>query len=242
MELSPDNLVYWRWGIVELNATIVFTLVVDLVLVIAAWWVTRRVSSGVDISRGQHILEVVVTYTRDQVREIADGDPDRLFPFIGTLFLFIGMANALTIVPYYEPPTASLSTTAALAAVVFLAVPFFGVAKLGWRGYLGKYVEPSALMLPFNIIGELSRTLALAVRLFGNIMSGSLLVAILVALTPLFFPIVMRAFGLLTGLIQAYIFAVLATVYISSAMQVQEKTGRRESDSGGARPPGSNRQ
>lgn len=222
MELSPDNIVFVEWGIFELNATVLFGLVVDLVLVVVSWVITRRITATIEISRGQHILEVVVLTTRRQIREIVDADPDRLLPFVGTLFLYIAMANALTLVPFYQPPTASLSTTAALAVCVFLAVPYFGIAELGLREYLARYVQPSPLMLPFNIIGEVSRTLALAIRLFGNIMSGSLIVAILVALTPLFFPIVMRMFGLLTGLIQAYIFAVLATVYIASAIQVRE--------------------
>ena len=222
MELTPDEIVYWEWGLFELNATVVFALVVDLILVVVSWFVTRRLTDGVDLSRGQHILEVVVLYMRDQIAEITREEPDRLLPFIGTLFLYIAMANALTILPFYQPPTASLSTTAALSLCVFLAVPYFGISQVGLKDYLARYIQPSVFMLPFNIIGEISRTLALAIRLFGNIMSGSLIVGIIVAITPIFFPIIMRAFGLLTGLIQAYIFAVLATVYIASATRARD--------------------
>lgn len=219
MELTPDEVVYVKWGFVELNATIVFTWVVNLLLVAGAWMLTRGLSDETSVDRGQHVLEVIVLQVRDQIRDIVQGDPGPYLPFVGTLFLFIAVSNALTIVPYYEAPTASLSTTTALSVVVFLAVPVFGIRRSGMRRYLKRYVEPSPLMLPFNLIGEISRTIALAVRLFGNIMSGTLIVAILVSLTPFFFPVVMRAFGLLTGFIQAYIFAVLATVYIASGMR-----------------------
>jgi F-type H+-transporting ATPase subunit a len=143
--------------------------------------------------------------------------PARYLPFIGTLFIFIATANLLTIVPGYEPPTSSLSTTAALALCVFVAVPSFGIAQRGWRSYLKSYIEPTLIMLPFNMISELSRTLALAVRLFGNMMSGTMIIAILLTITPLVFPVAMTMLGLLTGMVQAYIFSILATVYIAAA-------------------------
>jgi F-type H+-transporting ATPase subunit a len=144
-------------------------------------------------------------------------------PFIATLFLLIATANLLSIVPWYNPPTGSLSTTAALALCVFIAVPAYGIARKGVGAYFKQYVQPSPIMLPFNIIGDFSRTLALAVRLFGNIMSGTLIVGVLISLAPLFFPLVMQAFGLLIGMIQAYIFAVLAMVYIASAARREQQ-------------------
>jgi F-type H+-transporting ATPase subunit a len=131
----------------------------------------------------------------------------------------------LEVVPGYRAPTGSINTTAALALVVFFAVPIFGIAEQGLVGYLKQYAQPTPLMLPFTIIGELSRTLALAVRLFGNVMSGSLVVAVLVAIIPIFVPIVMEALGLLIGQVQAYIFAVLATVYIGAATRKDGETG-----------------
>ena len=155
-----------------------------------------------------------ITY---QIRDIGVHDPSRCLPFIGTLFLFIATSNLLAVVPGYMPPTGSLSTTTALAIAVLVAVPAYGIARTGVWPYLKNYARPTVFMLPFNVIGELSRTIALAVRLYGNVMSGTLIVGILISIAPFFFPIIMQLLGMLTGLIQAYIFAVLATVYIASA-------------------------
>lgn len=233
MELTPDNITYWQWGFVHLNATIVFGWVVSAILVVGSWLITRNLSTGATIPRWQNLLEVVVSQIRAQLTDITRGQALRYLPFIGTLFLFIAMSNALLIVPFYQAPTASLSTTTALALCVFVAVPFYGVVQRGLLGYLKSYAQPSIFMLPFNIIGDFSRTVALAVRLFGNIMSGTLIVAILVALAPLFFPILMNALGLLTGMIQAYIFAVLAAVYIASATQAQPTADEAQPSAGG---------
>jgi len=224
-DISPDEVVVWKWGFVHLNATILWTWAVMAVMAVGSWWITRRLSSGPEISRWQNLLEVIVGYTRDQIRQISRQAAGPYLPFIGTLFLFIAVCNALAVVPGYVPPTASLSTTAALAICVFVAVPVYGVMDQGVGGFLKDYVEPSVVMLPFNLIGEFSRTLAMAVRLFGNVMSGTKIAAILLAIAPLFFPILMQALGLMTGLIQAYIFAVLATVYIASG---QEAAGQAE--------------
>lgn len=231
-QLSPDEVIYWEWGFVNLNATIIFTWGVMALMILVAWLVSRRITSATDIPGGQNALEVVIEYIRDQIREISGGDhPDPYLPFIGTLFLFIAVANLLTILPGYVPPTASLSTTAALAGAVFLAVPAYGMVRQGARTYFRHYIEPSPVMLPFNVIGDLSRTLALAVRLFGNVMSAAKIVAVLVAVVPLLFPIVFRALGLLTGLIQAYIFAVLAMVYIASGMSASNASTAGEGGS-----------
>ncbi len=223
MSVTPDEIILWESGWFKLNATILFTWAIMLLMVVGSWLVTRRLSSGTDISRGQNLLEIVVQFMRNQIEEVSRQDPDPFLPFVGTLFLFIAVSNVLTIIPYYEAPTGSLSTTAALAIMVFIAVPFFGIRKKGVMGYLKQYAKPSILMLPFNVIGELSRTLALAVRLFGNIMSGRMIIAILLIITPLIFPIIMQAMGLLIGLIQAYIFGILAIVYIAAATMAQDK-------------------
>ena len=234
MTISPDTIVIWKIAGVSLNATVVFTWLVVALMGLGSWLVTRRLSYGPHISRGQNLLEVVVGGMRDQIREISQQDPGPYLPFVGTLFLFIAVSNLLSVVPGFHPPTGSLSTTAALALCVFVAVPFYGIAQQGVRGYLRQYIRPSPFMLPFNVIGEVSRTLALAVRLFGNVMSGTMIVGILIALAPLFFPIVMQALGLLTGMVQAYIFAVLAMVYIASATRVQHE----RVESGDDRPKG----
>ena len=217
MRLSPDQLILWQHGFFELNATIITTWAIMLGLVVAAWAITRRLSTELVLSRWQCALEILVAGTAGQIEGLGLKPARRYIPFLGTLFCFIAIANLLTVLPGYEPPTASLSTTAALASCVFIAVPVFGIRQRGWRGYLRSYLQPTAIMLPFNIISEFSRSLALAVRLFGNMMSGAMILGILLIITPLIFPVAMSALGLLTGMVQAYIFSILATVYIAAA-------------------------
>jgi len=222
MHLSSDEVVFWQHGFVKLNLTIVMTWVLMVVLVGGSHLITRRLSTGLEISRWQNLLEIIVAGVKGQIKAVGLRKPEKYLGFLGTLFLFIALSNLCTIFPGYEPPTGSLSTTAALAISVFVAVPAYGIADSGLRGYLKTYVEPAFIMLPFNIISELTRTLALAVRLFGNIMSGTMILAILLSITPLIFPIFMILLGLLTGMVQAYIFSILATVYIAAATQTRE--------------------
>jgi len=217
MDISPDQITVFQIGPVAVNATIVFTWIVMAMLSLAAFAATRGLSTTTRISWWQNLVEVVVSGMRQQIREISRQEPGNYLPFVGTLFLFIAVSNALTIVPGWRPPTGSLSTTTALAICVLIAVPIYAVGERGVIGYLRKYVQPTVFMLPFNIIGEVSRTIALAVRLYGNIMSGTVIVGILISIVPFIFPIVIQLLGLLTGLIQAYIFAILAMVYIASA-------------------------
>lgn len=217
MHLSPDAIVFWQWGFAKLNATIVFTWVLMLVLVAGSWLVTRRLSHDLHRSRWQNMLEMAVLGIEGQIEEVGLEQPRRYLGFLGTLFLFVAVAALCTIFPFYEPPTGSLSTTAALALCVFVAVPMYGIREQGLAGYLRSYAEPTVLMLPFNIISEVSRTLALAVRLFGNMMSGTMIAGILLIITPFFFPVLMTVLGLLTGMVQAYIFSILAAVYIAAA-------------------------
>ena len=222
MHLSPDQVVYWHYGVFKLNATIVFTWGLMLVLVMGSKLISRKLSVDLHRSRWQNLLEIVVTGIETQITEVGLKRPEKYIGFLGTLFLFIALASVCTVIPGYEPPTASLSTTAALALCVFAAVPLFGIEDQGLGGYLKSYAQPTVIMLPFNIISELSRTLALAVRLFGNMMSGAMIIAILLTITPFIFPIFMTALGLLTGMVQAYIFSILATVYIAAATRTRE--------------------
>lgn len=222
MHLSPDAIIFWQYGVFKLNATIAYTWGLMFVLAVGSKLVTRRLSKNMQRSRWQNLLEIVVTSINKQIAEVGMRQPQKYLGFLGTLFLFIALASLFTIVPGYEPPTGSLSTTAALAICVFVAVPMFGIAENGLRRYLGDYLKPTVIMLPFNIISELSRTLALAIRLFGNMMSGTMILAILLTITPFIFPIAMSALGLLTGMVQAYIFSILATVYIAAATRVRK--------------------
>jgi F-type H+-transporting ATPase subunit a len=217
VHLSPDEIIFWRHGALKLNATIAFTWGLMVVLAAGSKLITGRLSMGLERSPWQNLLEIVVTAIEKQIEEVGLSHPEKYIGFLGTLFLFIAAAALATVIPGYSPPTGSLSTTTALALCVFVAVPLFGVEEQGLGGYLKSYAEPTVLMLPFNIISELSRTLALAVRLFGNMMSGAMIIAILLTITPFLFPIAMTALGLLTGMVQAYIFSILAAVYIAAA-------------------------
>src|SRR5450432_3337350 len=217
MRLSPDEMVFWHYGIFKLNGTIVFTWGLMLIMVVGSKLITRRLSTDLTRAPWPSLLEIVVTGIEKQIEDVGLRHPEKYIGFLGTLFLFVALASLCTIIPGFEPPTGSLSTTAALALCVLVAVLFFGIEEQGLAGYLKSYVEPTVIMLPFNIISELSRTLALAVRLFGNMMSGTMILAILLTITPFLFPIVMSALGLLTGMVQAYIFTILAAVYIAAA-------------------------
>lgn len=217
MQITPDELIILQWGGLRLNATIVFTWIVMALLAGGARLVTARLSDDEAPSRWQNLLEVLVSGMRDQIRESSQHDPGRYLPFVGSLFLFIVVSNSLAIVPGFLSPTGSLSTTTALALCVLVAVPVYGIIGSGFGAWLRTYLQPSWVMLPFNIVGELTRTVALAIRLYGNVMSGTLLAGLLIGIIPFFFPTLMQLLGLLTGLIQAYIFAVLAMVYIAAA-------------------------
>ena len=190
------------------------------ILVLSSYLITRKLNKDLHRSRWQNGLEIVVITIMQQIKEAGLHKPRQYMGFLGSLFLFIAITNLLTIFPYFEAPTGSLSTTIALALCVFISVPYYGIKSKGLKRYLVAYAQPSFFMLPFNIIGELSRTLALAVRLFGNMMSGTMIIAILLVISPLIFPVIMSVLGLLTGMVQAYIFFVLASVYIGAASTV----------------------
>jgi F-type H+-transporting ATPase subunit a len=222
MNLSADQDILWQHGFVKLNGTIATTWAMMGAITAGAWLVTRRLAASGPITRWQAALEIVVTGMEQQLKEVGLATPGRYLAFIGTLFLFVALSALGTMLPGFQPPTGSLSTTTALALCVFVAVPLFGIRSQGLGGYLRTYTEPTFVMLPFNIISEFSRTLALAVRLFGNMMSGVMIVGILITITPYLFPILITALGLLTGMVQAYIFSILAAVYIAAATLVRQ--------------------
>lgn len=222
MILSPNEIILFTIFGIPINATIFNTWIVMALLTVASILITRRLRPDVPPNRWRSALEVIVQGIQSQIEEIAGGPSRNLLCFAGTLFLFVAVSNLLLVVPGFEPPTSSLSTTTALALSVLVAVPLFGVTSRGVGGYLKTYLQPSFIMLPFNIISEFSRGISLAIRLYGNIMSGAVIAAILLTVAPFFFPVVMDLLGLLTGMIQAYIFAILATVYISSATKTPE--------------------
>lgn len=222
MRLSPDEIIFWQHDWFKINGTIAFTWAIMILLAVGAKLITRNLTTEHQRSRWQNLLEIIVTGMQKQISDVGLRNPEKYIGFLGTLFLFVATAALCTVIPGYEPPTGSLSTTAALAICVLIAVPMFGIEDQGLRGYLKSYLEPTFIMLPFNIISEVSRTLALAVRLFGNMMSGAMIIAILLTITPFLFPVLMTLLGLLTGMVQAYIFSILATVYIAAAMHTRK--------------------
>ncbi len=212
--------VLFRLGPVEVTGTVVNSLVVSGVLIGLALLV--RAGLGVAPSAWQVSAEFLVEHLEGIMSDMAGGDPRPYTPLVVTLAVFIGVANLLGLVPGLHSPTADFSTTAALAGVVFFAVPFFGIRARGLKGYLKHYLEPSPFLLPLEIITEFSRTLALAVRLFGNIASEELVIAVLLSIAGLLVPLPIMMLAVLTGVVQAYIFAVLTMVYLSAAV----RTGR----------------
>lgn len=231
MQFGLDQWWLFQIGPVRINATIAYTWLVMAILIASALLVRLRLSSTGELTRWQNLWEAIISTMRNQIRDVSGQDPGPFLPFVGTLFIFIATANILAVVPGYAPPTGSLSTTTALAVCVLAAVPVYGMHRKGVLGYLKSYIQPTPLMAPFNIIGEISRTIALAIRLYGNVMSGTVIVGILISIAPFFFPVAMQLLGLLTGVIQAYIFAILAMVYIASAI----RTRAGDTDTGGSR-------
>jgi F-type H+-transporting ATPase subunit a len=223
MNLTSDQMIFWQHGFFKLNQTILTTWGMMLLMTVSAMLITRHLATEGKISRWQGALEIIITTLETQIKDVGLAEPRKYLAFLGTLFVFVATCALCIIIPDYKPPTESLSTTAALALCVFFAVPLYGIREQGLGGYLKTYTQPTILMLPFNIISELSRTLALAVRLFGNMMSGVMIVGILLTITPFLFPAVMTALGLLTGMVQAYIFTILAGVYIAAATLVPKR-------------------
>lgn len=223
MQMTPDDTLVFTLGSWAVNATVVNTWIVMALLVAISWLITRNLRPDVPPDRWRTLLEVIVKAIQGQIEEISLKSARHVLYFAGSLFLFIAVSNVLTVIPGFRPPTSSLSTTLALALSVLVAVPLFGISSNGVGHYLKTFIQPSIVMLPFNIIGEFSKGISLAVRLYGNVMSGAVIVGILLSIAPFFFPVVMDMLGLLTGLIQAYIFAILATVYISSATESNQQ-------------------
>ncbi len=202
-------------GPVAITRPVVTTWAIMLVLTAGCWLITRRLKK--QPGTGQAVLELAVTGIGQQIGEIIREDARRYLPLLGTLFIFLVTANLSGLLPGMEAPTSKLETPAALAIIVFLSVHYYGVRARGLRGYLASFAEPKLIMLPLNILSEITRTFSLMLRLFGNVMSGEFVLALVVALAGLFVPIPLMALEILVGLVQAYIFTVLAAVFIGAA-------------------------
>ncbi len=210
-----DQTIVFQIGFLSINATIFYTWIVMAVLVGISLWLTYNLKTH-NPSKTQIVMEMIVTGIQKQIKDVANDNPTKYLPIIGTFFLFIATANLLSIIPWFKVPTASLTTTTAFASCVFFAIPYYGVKNAGWKGYLKKFIEPTPIMLPMNIVSDFSSTFSLAFRLYGNMLSGVVISSVLISLVPLLVPLPMQMLGLLTGTIQAYIFALLAIVYVSA--------------------------
>ena len=213
--------VLFHLGPVTVTRPVVTTWAIMAVLTLVGWFVTRRLAQHPD--RRQALLELIVTGIMGQIEEVIRKDPRPFLPVLGTLFIFLVAANLSGVLPGVEAPTGKLETPAALALITFASVHFFGVRARGPFGYLASFAEPKLIMLPLNILSEITRTFSLMVRLFGNVMSGEFIIALIVALAGLFVPIPLMALEILVGLVQAYIFTTLATVFIGAAVDTAER-------------------
>jgi F-type H+-transporting ATPase subunit a len=210
------SVVVFHLGPLAVTRPVLTTWVIMLVLTVASWASTRRLA--LSPSRRQAVLELLVSGIESQIEEVTRGNARLLLPLLGTLFIFLLAANVSGVLPAVQAPTAHIETPAALALIVFLAVHVFGVRARGLLGYLGSFAQPKLIMLPLNVLSEITRTFSLMVRLFGNIMSGEFLIALVLALAGLLLPIPLMALELLIGVVQAYIFTVLAAVFIGAAV------------------------
>ena len=210
-----SQILFYLFGL-PINATLLYTWITMGVLVAISLCVTHILTVSKSVGKLQVVMEMLITALSGQIHDVSNDRPHKYISLIGTFFLFIATANFLSILPWFDPPTASLSTTAAFAFVVFCAIPYFGIKNAGVKKYFKKFIDPTPVMLPLNILSDFSSTFALAFRLYGNMLSGIVIVTVLMMLAPFIVPIPLQLLGLLTGTIQAYIFALLAIVYVSA--------------------------
>jgi F-type H+-transporting ATPase subunit a len=215
---SPlSSVLVFQVGPVPITQAVITTWVIMALLVIGSFLLTRRLEQIP--GKLQAAIELIVATLDTQIVETTGAEPAPYRGFIGTLFVFILVANWSSLIPGIEPPTAKLETDAALGILVFLSVIWFGVRSGGVGGYLKSFAAPNPVMIPLNMLESVTRTFSMFVRLFGNVMSGVFVVGIVASLAGLLVPIPLMALDLLTGLVQAYIFAVLAMVFITSAVE-----------------------
>jgi F-type H+-transporting ATPase subunit a len=221
MARSPlDSAILFHLGPVGITRPVITTWAIMAALALGSWLVTRRLALRPE--RRQAVVELVVTGIMAQIEEVIRKSPRPFLPLLGTLFIFLVTANLSGVLPGVEAPTGKLETPAALALIVFVAVHFFGMRAQGLFGYLASFARPKLIMLPLNVVSEVTRTFSLMVRLFGNVMSGEFVIALVVALAGLFVPIPLMALEILVGLVQAYIFTILASVFIGAAVDRAE--------------------
>jgi F-type H+-transporting ATPase subunit a len=212
---------WFRIGPLEITNTIVTTWIIMAALAAAAWLLTRRLR--LEPGPLQTAVEGIVAVIADTVEEVAGEDGRRLMPFIATLWIFLVVANLTGLLPGASSPTRDLAATAALAVLVFLSTHWYGVRIEGAKRYVKHYLEPSPLLLPFNLLGEITRTVALAVRLFGNMMSLEMAAILILLVAGFLAPVPILMLHVVEALVQAYIFGMLALIYVAGGIQSQRR-------------------
>jgi len=210
----------FEWGPIQLTNTVITTWVVMAIIGCFAWLVTRRLQMRP--GRLQTLVEAMVSVIEESIRDIAPQHVQQIMPFIGTLWVFIVIANLIGLVPGIHSPTRDLSATAAIAFLVFLSVHWYGIRIQGLKNYLLHYLKPSPLLLPFNLISEVTRTIALAVRLFGNMMSLEMVALLILMVAGFLVPVPILMLHIVEALVQAYIFGMLALIYVAGGLQSQQ--------------------
>ncbi|MCC2616860.1 F0F1 ATP synthase subunit A [Aestuariibacter halophilus] len=220
-----DNALFSDWvltvGSLDISKSVLTSAGVTLLLVVLAYVLTRRMTLHPGMR--QSMLEGIVGSIEDAVADVQPDYARQLTPLIGTLWIFLVVSNLTGLIPGLESPTRDLSVTSALAIIVFFSVHWYGIRANGLRQYLRHYLSPSPLLLPFHIISELTRTLALAVRLFGNIMSLEIAALLVLMVAGFLAPVPLLMLHIVEALVQAYIFGVLALIYVASAIQTQQE-------------------
>jgi len=220
--------VWWRFHALVFREPLFMSVLVSVLLVaLALWFWTRMARRG---REPPALVEAIYTLMQDAVAEVVPPeDVQNVLPFVGTLWLFIVLSNLLGLVPGLSSPTRDLSVTSALAIIVFVAVHVYGVRAAGWAAYLKHYLAPNPILLPFHLISEVTRTVALAVRLFGNMMSLQMAALLVLLVAGVLVPVPLLLLHVIEALVQAYIFGMLALIYIGSALEISH-THRSQSD------------
>lgn len=217
MQPSPlSSPVIFELGPLPITRPVATTWIIMAAVTMVSWLTTRRLATRPGSK--QAAAELIVAGLLGQIEDVIRKSGRPFLPLIGALFIFLCAANLSGVLPGMEAPTSKLETPAALAAIVFFSVHYFGVRAKGLGGYLAGFAKPKLIMLPLNVISEITRTFSLMIRLFGNVMSGEFVIGMVVALAGLFAPVPLMALEVLVGVVQAYIFTVLATVFIGAAV------------------------
>lgn len=217
--------------VIPITDTVVTTWIIILILAVISYLTTRRLSIS-QPSKIQIFAERIVIAIEQTLENSVNISAWILVPFIGTIWIYVGFMNLISLIPYFHNPTRDLSTTAALSVIVFFSIHYYGIKFSGFRGYLKKYIEPSVFLLPFNLFADISRIFAMAIRLFGNMLSWEMIVAILIALVGFLVPVPMILLSIVGDVLHAFLFGLLTYIFIIAGIQVEELKSTKEKKNG----------